>query len=349
MTNYLKKIPKVSVIMPMYNAETHVCQAIESILNQSYIDFDFLIVNDASTDKSLALATSYAKKDKRIKIINLKNNGGIANALNTALELTTSDYIIRMDADDVSLPFRIEKQLRFMEENLNFGISGCWVKTLHKYKRNSQIWKVPLDHDCIKSALLFNSALFHPTVIFRKEIVTSRYFYDPTYVPAEDYELWSRLASEVRFANLPEILVHYRVHEQSISKTAMSKQIAQANRVRLQLLNSLGVYPTDQQLKLHLAICNWDKAYLLENKDSYELWMKKIACANASTLYSSDQSMQELMRDYKMILEQLDSGYLVYALRKYIPISRSLNRMKILRLIQQSVSLLPKKIIKRIL
>ena len=128
---------KATVLMPVYNAEKYVAEAIDSILNQTFNDFEFLIINDGSTDNSLDIIKSY--DDPRITIINNETNLGLSHTLNKGIELARGEYIIRMDADDISLSIRLEKQIEFMDSNQHIGICGSWIQTFDK-SGNQSIW-----------------------------------------------------------------------------------------------------------------------------------------------------------------------------------------------------------------
>ena len=343
-------LPKISVIMPVYNAEVYVSQAIESILNQSYKNFEFIIINDASNDKSLDIINSYKFKDKRIKIITLDNNQGIAIALNNGIAIAQGEYIVRMDADDISLPYRLDKQLNFMESNRTCGVSGSWLETIDRKGNSLDVWKGSLTHENIKSELLFNSALYHPTIIFRREIFSSiKQIYNPDFVPAEDYELWSRLSSITKLANIPEILIRYRVHDKNISYVESDKQILQANKVRNQLLKELKITPIVKQLQVHEAISSWNKFYLLNNDSSYDNWIEEITLANSLTNYTSEEAMQKLVTDYENKLKRFDSHTLAYLLDKYFGVTRYTEPNKLVMIIQKVFSVLPKKFIAKFL
>jgi len=346
----LMVLPKISVIMPVYNAEVYISQAIQSILNQSYKKFELIIVNDASSDKSLDIINGYKSKDKRIKIINLDNNQGIAIALNNGIAIAQGEYIARMDADDISLPFRLYKQLKFMESNRACGVCGSWVETIDKNGNSLDVWKSPLTHESIKSELLFNSVLYHPTIMFKMEIFSSiKQIYNPDFVPAEDYELWSRLSSITKLANLSEVLLHYRVHDKNISHLQSDYQILKANKVRNQLIKELKIIPTIKQLQLHDAISRWNKFYLLNNKNSYNNWVEQITLANSLTNYTSEEAMQKLFIDYENKLKRFDSHALAYLLDKHFKITRYTDPNKLVMIIQKVSSILPKKFIAKFL
>lgn len=341
--------PKVSVVLPMYNACEHVGQAIGSILNQTWTNLELIIINDASTDGSLQIATKFAEGDSRVKIVDLEQNGGIAQALNTGFSLARGEYVARMDADDISAPERLEKQLKFMDDNPECGVCGSWIKAFNETKKTVSVWETELDHDSIKAHLLFGCALMHPTVVFRKAILTSDSIYESDYIPAEDYRLWSILAFKTKLANVQEVLLDYRIHGDSTSQKESTKQKLQAQRVRANILKELDLVPTVDQMKIHNAISSWDKLTLLEHGDEVNEWLETLINKNISTGYTSVESMQAKVDSIKIQMKNIDNPYVIYMLRTYIPAFRYFDQEKSLVFMQKISMFLPKSFIKRIL
>lgn len=200
----------VSVVMPVYNAEKYLAEAIESILNQTYTDFELIIVNDGSTDGSLAIIDKFQKKDDRIVCI-CKENGGVASALNAGLAKAKGTYIVRMDADDVSYPKRLQVLVDYMDQNVDIDICGSWA-----LKNGKKKMKVPTEDVEIKMYMLFFCAFIHPTIIIRKKYL-ERIGISYNMVCAEDYDLWVRCSDTATFANIPQYLLMYRYHENNVS------------------------------------------------------------------------------------------------------------------------------------
>ena len=231
------KTPLVSVIMPVYNAEKYVGEAIESILTQTFRDFEFLILNDGSKDNSADLIREYAKKDKRIIFYDYKENTGLVDTLNKGIEKAIGKYIARMDNDDISLSDRLEKQVAFMEKNEDVGICGTWFTSFeHGIKNTLTVIKQPEQDSDIKIAIFHSCAFGHPTVM-AKTVLLKQNRYDENFYPGEDYELWSRLIPLTKFYNIQESLLLYRLHETNITRTVSTKQ--QDNGVKIQILQLL--------------------------------------------------------------------------------------------------------------
>jgi len=276
--------PKISVIMSVYNAEKFLQEAIESILNQTFKDFEFLIINDASTDNSKKIILSY--DDKRIRYFENKNNLGVARTLNKGLKLAKGKYIARMDADDISLPNRFKKQVEFMEKNPLVTVCGTWVKLIGNKNHENNIWKSPGDFQSIKSLALFYSPIYHPTVFIRKDTLRKNNLsYDPSFDHAEDYELWVRIMENFKVSNLKEVLLYHRIHRGNIGKTHNKIQVKNANRVRLYQLKKLSIFPKPEELVIHQSISYWqfkaDKKFVKCTKT----WLRKLFIANLKKNY----------------------------------------------------------------
>ena len=202
---------KASVIIPAYNAEKYLKEAIDSIINQTFQDFEVLVINDNSTDNTVNILQSYT--DKRIQILNSQGSG-ISDALNLGLDSAKGEYIIRMDADDISLPERFEKQIKYLDENPDIAICGSIAQY---FNDNSDllynIWQTPSEDKLIKTFLLTTVPLIHPSVIIRKSVLDKYELrYSTIYNGAEDFGLWTKAAKFVKFHNIEEVLLYYRRH-----------------------------------------------------------------------------------------------------------------------------------------
>jgi len=207
------KDPFVSVLMPVFNGELYIREAIDSILKQTYTHFEFLIINDGSTDRTVEIIKSY--NDSRIKQINNKENIGLTKSLNIGLKLAKGKYIARMDADDISSPLRLEKQIQFLEHNTHVGLVGSWFKIIDK----DVTVKTLSDPEEIHVQLLFKNPIAHPTTMYRKKLLTDyNLSYNTAFNTSQDNDLWYRFSKVTKLCNLPEVLVYYRKHENQISE-----------------------------------------------------------------------------------------------------------------------------------
>ena len=249
--------------MPVYNGATYLNEAIDSILNQTFSDFEFLIIDDGSTDQSIDQIMSYG--DPRIQLIVNKNNVGQSGTLNKGLSLARGEYIARMDQDDISMPERLKKQLDFMENNTDIDVCGSWVQLMGKY---NGIIELETKSEKIKMNLLTNQNLAHPAVMIRKStLLKYELNYNSTLTIANDYDLWVRMFEYCSFANLPEPLLKFRMHDNQYSKILWEQNNAETNRILTNLLKKIGIQPDDSDLNIHkTVIMGWgtDSLFIIE-------------------------------------------------------------------------------------
>lgn len=217
--------------MPVYNGERFLKEAIESILTQTYTDFEFIIINDGSTDKSEEIIKSFP--DPRIKLIS-QTNKGIIGALNAGLKIAQGDYIARMDADDISEPMRLQEQLAFMQSNPSIVLCGTWAKTINENGAIIGSYNYPpVTHTNIRKAIIRHNPFIHPSVMFTQKVIEKVGLYNLNYKHAEDYELWTRIVARFKTANIPKHLLRYRITSGSITQKNWSKMVRKGFRVRL--------------------------------------------------------------------------------------------------------------------
>jgi len=278
--------PKVTVLMSVYNGESYLVQSIDSILKQTFKDIEFIIIDDGSTDKSLSIIKSYMNKDCRIKLIQNEENIGLTRSLNKGLALARGEYIARQDADDISLPDRLNRQVTFMDAHPEIGVCGSWVKKIGSYSHH--IWKYPTDNDTIRACLLFTSAMAHPSVIMRKSLLVKiQLFYNPSYKRSQDYELWVRASQYFPLANIGEVLVLYRSHANQVGKVDSTEQRLSGDRVRLLQLQRLDILPTNEELQLHQSVSILNFTPTKNFLDAADNWLQKLKAQNELTsIYS---------------------------------------------------------------
>jgi len=225
--------PMVSVLMPAYNAEKYIGEAIESILNQTFKDFEFIIINDGSTDKTEEIIEEYSKKDNRIVYVKNDKNMKISQTLNRGMDMAKGKYMARMDADDVSMEDRLEKQVKYMEENPDCGVVGTCVLTFNDEDKTKTSENVgPEDDHMIRLFGLYHCQFAHPTVMLRKSVFDENNLrYNPKYDGCEDYELWTRAKRFMKFHNLREFLLYRRMHSDNSSIKLHNKQLMFSNKI----------------------------------------------------------------------------------------------------------------------
>jgi glycosyltransferase involved in cell wall biosynthesis len=234
--------PRVSVIIPAYNAERFLLEAVQSTLNQTFKDIECLIVDDGSNDRTATILKELARRDARVRPIRIPH-GGIVKALNAGLREARGELIARMDADDICLPDRLEKQVRFLDEHPAYVVVGSMVMLVDPL--NSTLWEIPVkaDHDQIEVELLRGNgwAIFHPTAVIRKQAMLDVGAYRPEYQWSEDLDLFLRLGEVGKLANLQEPLLRYRQHFSSVNKTRMETQRRRSEQVLFEAYRRRGL------------------------------------------------------------------------------------------------------------
>lgn len=218
--------PLVSVLMTAYNAENYIELAIQSILDQTYENFEFIIIEDCSKDNTWSIIQEYAKKDKRIIVLKNDANLNAGRSSNKGLKLCKGKYIVRMDADDWSFPYRVEKQVNFMEKNPKVVVSGGAMIICNQDLNEITEREYPQTHEEIEKLILRLNPVPHPASIWRKEAIDRTSGYPPKLGISEDYALTLDIAQHGELANIPDLLIKYRVHKKSISNAKMSFQQA---------------------------------------------------------------------------------------------------------------------------
>ena len=284
--------PLVTVLMPVYNGEKYLKEAIESVLNQTFRDFEFLIIDYGSADKSAETIKSF--NDAIIRLERNETNLGLIKTLNKGLGLAKGKYIARMDCDDISLPKRLSVQVNFMEKHPEIGICGSWVKVMGL--KQEFVNKYPQNHEEARAYLLFNTPFAHPSVIIRKEVMEKHKLkYDENYKHAEDYELWSRIINYAKVSNIPKVLLHYRMHDESVSKKNSSAQAENSNRVRIRLLKEMGINPAPTELDLHRRFIRPDYLNSKDFIDQLETWLGKLLSVNEKMRIYEQKSLAKII------------------------------------------------------
>ncbi len=284
---------KVSVVMSVYNGELYLAEAIESILKQTFTNFEFIIINDGSTDSSQAIIESY--KDPRIKLLNNDCNQGLAQSLNKGISTARGKYIARMDADDISLPARLEKQVAFMEENAEIGVCGTWVKIIGI--NPEWVRELETDPETMRCNFIFEHQIVHPSVIMRKDLLLKhQLFYNPVYKKAQDYELWCRCSRYLSVSNMAEVLLLYRERNDEQKTTHLLEQQYYANLIQLEELERLGMKPTAEEMELHQEISVWRIPAEEIFAGISRRWFDKLLEANIRTHYYPEAVFSEIIK-----------------------------------------------------
>jgi glycosyltransferase involved in cell wall biosynthesis len=257
-------MPLVTVLMPVYNGGCFLKQSIDSILCQTHRDFDLVIVDDGSTDVDTRRILQEALSDSRVRLLTHPERMGVARSLNQGLDLATGEFIARMDADDVSHPQRLEKQVEFMRRHPDVGLCGTAVECFGRVEGLRII--NPVDPEEIKCRLLLSCPISHPTVMFRTaSLQRYRLRYDEEFETGEDYELWIRCAMCFPIANLLEPLLYYRIHfeqdERNPARPVFLKKIIMA------LWNALDLSYSEEDVEGFFQLAHYPDPESSANKD----------------------------------------------------------------------------------
>jgi glycosyltransferase involved in cell wall biosynthesis len=256
--------------MPAYNAEKYIGRAIDSILNQSYQKFELIIVNDASTDKTLNIIRKYAKRDKRIRYISNKKNKLIAHSLNKGIQMSYGEIIARMDGDDESMPDRLEKQLKVLLTNKKTAVVGADLDVVNTKGKKISKRTYPVESTDLKRLMFRYSPFSHPVVMYRKNAFLEFGGYREDIFPAEDIDLWFKLGSKYDFASVSEPLLKYTFIPNSSSHRKLKKLELLTFKIRLSAIIHLGYRPSFYDVIYNLL--QLSSAYLTPPKLRVEMY-----------------------------------------------------------------------------
>lgn len=234
----------ISVIMPAHNAQKYIASAIESILYQTFKKFELIIINDASSDKTLDTIKSFLRKDPRVKIINNDTRLDIAASLNKGINMAQSNIIARMDADDIALPQRLELQYKIINSSKNIAVVGANIVILDTDENEIAVRNYPMSSKELKNCLFKYSPFAHPVVMFRKDIFEEVGKYNQKYSPTEDLDLWFRLGRKYEFASILKPLLKYRLSEKSSSHMGLREVEILVFKIRLDAIIKYGYRPS---------------------------------------------------------------------------------------------------------
>ena len=291
---------RISVVLPVYNGASHLREALDSILLQTLDDWELLVVNEyGSVDDSADIARDYAAQDRRIRLIQNTGHLGLAESLNLGIRESASDYIARMDADDLSLPERFRRQADFLDANPDVGICGTWQQ--HTGKNGGWVHRPPVNPERLSANLLFSCDLCHSTVMMRKSVLLKNgLFYDGRFA-AEDYELWTRALCITKLANISEELGIYR-YGGNISKDKMKALEAEHGELcATAMRRTLGLeIPEDKRFLLNawtnIFSHERDRDKRREMLDAYAYILRQVWNANCGVNFFDEDSLLNTLR-----------------------------------------------------
>lgn len=275
-------MPKISILMPVYNAQKYLIEAVDSILNQTFKDWELIIINDGSTDSSRELLSQIA--DDRVIIVDNEKNLGLIDTLNKGINLCRGEYIARMDADDISVNKRIEKQVQFMDSHPHHIMCGTNALVIDNNGKITGKIRNLTDNQSLQINLLFSNPFIHPSMMIRSDILKKN-LYDKQYKHIEDYELWCRIALRGKVANLEDDLLLYRWHDSNISVINAETQIQLKKEINKRQLERFGLTPDDHELHAHNITFNLyhlgtKQEISVDKINNVEEWFNKLSIQN---------------------------------------------------------------------
>lgn len=274
----MKYPPLVSVLMPVYNGEAYIRETMDSILSQSFREFEFIIVNDGSTDDTEPILQGYT--DNRIRYVRNSVNKGLIASLNTGLQLARGEYVARIDADDIADRDRLRMQLEFLLKHPDHGLCGTYYKVIDEAGRVVEEVKLPSTPEEASTFLAFGNCFCHSSIMIRASLLRELRYRD-AYEVCEDYDLWYRAAQKSKVSNLPVFATKYRIHGRNVSlvkKTLQDRQVALVSR---NWLDDHGIPYTREQLALHTNFLRFNYSFFVDAGRLRELesWLMQLGDA----------------------------------------------------------------------
>jgi len=280
--------------MPVYNGASYLRETMQSILSQTYSDYEFLIIDDGSTDNSLEIIRSFS--DPRIRVLKNPQRLKLSGALNRGMDEARGKYIARMDADDISLPHRLQRQVDYLDQHPETGVCGSGIKIFGKGRKRVDLY--PATSEEIRAYALFDCPFCHPSVILRKDLFEYHNLrYDGLFYPTEDYELWSRAVDLFPSANLSEVLVHYRIHDSSMTCSDWDAMDEKAGWIIKRLLGKIGVHCSEEELWLHRNAGRGRsfRCKYIGELDQAEKWLGALLVKNRQQQHYEERALSKII------------------------------------------------------
>lgn len=291
------KQPKVTVFISLFNSEKYIKKTIESVLAQTFTNFELLIIDDDSTDKSIEIIKGF--NDQRIHLLINEENLGIFKTRNLGLEKSITEYFAVIDSDDIMYPTRLEKQVEFLDIHSNFGFIGTWTETIDSDGRKTGVaWKNDISPEKIPMTLLFQNCFTHSSIMMRRSVLDEEKY---EVEGSEDYDLWLRLTKKSKAWNIPKVLTQYRIHETNITKSTLEKSARNTNAIIIKELSFLNIHPTEKELIIHRTNYIYQGPNLIDFIQRREVWLQKLKKSNVDTDYFSETLFEEVLKERWLI------------------------------------------------
>ena len=282
----------ISVIMSVYNEHEYISEALESLLKQTYHNFELIIIDDCSTDDNEEIINRYAYQDDRIKLYQNEENAGLTKNLNKALKLAKGYYIARMDGDDIAMPERFEKEVAYLESHKDVALVSCQTQT---FGEESLVADVIEDLEELRATMLIRPVLAHPGFMFKRALIDDGFCYDETFRQAQDYDFAARLSLNHNIAIVTPPLLKYRAHKGQVSAVSNSSQASNADRVRKFLLANIGIELSDEENGTYRKLAYEDRQSDLIDYKEAVIILNKIIDANEKSKVYERESLERAL------------------------------------------------------
>ena len=289
--------PKVTVLIPVYNRKKYVAAAIESVLGQSFTDFELLLIDDGSTDGSVEIMRTYTT-DPRVRLVCNEHNLGIPKTRNRGIDLARGEYVAMLDSDDWAYPRRLEKQVAFLDRHRDVAVVGAWVTEMDEKGRSLRRVKIlPVSPGELQSRLLFRSCHHHSSIMARTAVL-QEYRYCEQYAVCEDFDLFVRIARKHKLGNLPKILVCRRAHSGGITREKAQLVREKNLEIVSAQLTELGIAFTSADLERHFLLLRLDRLPLTHHREYLEwanAWLLKLQAVNHHALRYPERALARVV------------------------------------------------------
>lgn len=297
------RIPRIVVVLPVYNGEKYLAEAVRSVLDQTFTDFELVVVDDGSTDRTAEILARYL--DPRLRVIRFPENRGIVAALNAGIRESESELIARMDADDICMPQRFERQVAFLDAHPDVVLCGTWT---HQFGDESGILRPPVNSEPIRARLFFGWAMDHPSVMMRRSFLEQHGLeYDDTFPHSEDFAFFIRAGELGVIANVPEVLVRTRAHKDEVSVVYAQDQLIEISGAFLRQLRLLMPDVSSENESFHVQLVSG--TLHMTSRARVEQWLLLLDQANiASGRFDATAFQAELRRKWSHFHLQVSSS-----------------------------------------
>lgn len=271
--------PLVSIIMPAFNADKYIEEAIDSVINQTYANWELLVINDGSTDSTAKIVEGFLSRDTRVQLYNNEENKGLCFTRNRGLQLAKGKYIANLDSDDIALPERLKIQVDFLESNQDFVLLGAACEVIDQEGKTEYTVTRNVAPSYLKSLLLFSNYFINSSVMYRAK-ESKALQYNPDYPLSEDYQFFVQLSEFGKIANLESSLVRYRVHGNNIS-AIKEKELEQAiHQIHKVLLEKLGIEAQSDELIMHASLVKESGKLSAKELQKVANWLERLRNQN---------------------------------------------------------------------